>query len=103
MATNLAYTGSFVLTPLVLEEVLGYSEGRTGLLNIARPLAFAIAGPIAGSFAVRAGERTMGMLGASSVAVAMYLLSLVRPGTSDLFVVVALALSGIGLGPSPLR
>jgi len=98
MATNLAYTGSFVLTPLVLEEVLGYSEGRTGLLNIARPLAFAIAGPIAGSLAVRAGERTMGMLGASSVAIAMYLLSLVRPGTTDLFVVVALAMSGIGLG-----
>jgi EmrB/QacA subfamily drug resistance transporter len=98
MAVNMAYTGSFVLTPLLLEEVLGYSEGRTGLLNIARPLAFAIAGPIAGSWAVRAGERTMGLLGAGSVMASMLGLSVVRPGTSDLWVIGALALSGIGLG-----
>jgi EmrB/QacA subfamily drug resistance transporter len=98
MVTNMAYTGSFVLSPLVLEEVLGYSEGRTGLLNIARPLAFALAGPVAGAFAVRAGERTMGVVGAASVAASMLGLSLVRPGTGDLWIVAALTLSGVGLG-----
>jgi EmrB/QacA subfamily drug resistance transporter len=98
MASNLAYTGSFVLTPLLLEEVLRYSEGKTGLLNIARPLAFAVAGPIAGSWAVRAGERRMGMLGSGCILVAMLGLSLVKPGTSDLWVVSSLALSGVGLG-----
>jgi EmrB/QacA subfamily drug resistance transporter len=98
MTTNMAYTGSFVLTPLLLAEVLGYSEGRTGLLNIARPLAFALAGPIAGSWAVRAGERTMAAAGSLCVALAMAGLAAVRPGTSDAWVVGALALSGIGLG-----
>ena len=98
MATNMAYTGSFVLTPLLLAEVLGYAEGRVGLLNIARPLAFAVAGPIAGSWAVRAGERTMGVFGSLSVAAAMLGLAAVGPGTSDAWVVGALALSGIGLG-----
>lgn len=98
MASNLAYTGSFVLTPLLLEEVLHYSEGRTGLLNISRPLAFALAGPIAGSWAVRAGERRMGMVGAGCVMASMLGLSLVKPGTGDLFIVASLALSGIGLG-----
>jgi EmrB/QacA subfamily drug resistance transporter len=98
MATNMAYTGSFVLTPLLLAEVMGYSEGRTGLLNIARPLAFAMVGPIAGSWAVRAGERTMGVAGSLSVALAMAGLALVRPGTGDVWVVGALALSGMGLG-----
>ena len=43
--------------PLLLQNVLGYSESRTGLLSIARPLAFAIAGPLAGFVAVRIGER----------------------------------------------
>ena len=98
MATNMAYTGSFVLTPLLLGEVLGYSESHTGWLNVSRPLAFAIAGPIAGSWSVRAGERSLGMFGASCVLVSMFGLSVVRPGTSDLWVVGSLALSGIGLG-----
>ena len=86
MATNMAYTGSFVLTPLLLAEVLGYSEGRVGLLNIARPLAFALAGPIAGSWAVRAGERTMGAAGSLCVAWP-WCLAAVGPGTSDAWVV----------------
>ncbi|MHB8671970.1 MAG: MFS transporter, partial [Acidimicrobiales bacterium] len=35
---NLAYMGSFILTPLYLKEGFGYGETRVGLLSIARPL-----------------------------------------------------------------
>ena len=46
--TNFAYMGGFIITPLLLQKVLGYGEAKTGFLSIARPLTFAIAGPDCG-------------------------------------------------------
>ena len=40
--------GGAILTPLLLQNVLGYSETRTGLVSISRPLAFSLAGVLAG-------------------------------------------------------
>jgi EmrB/QacA subfamily drug resistance transporter len=98
--TNFAYMGGFVITPIFLESVFGYPETRVGGLMIARPLAFAIAGPLAGYVAVRVGERTSAIVGSGFVVASMLALSTVAPGTSDLVIVGALALSGIGLGCS---
>lgn len=98
--TNFAYMGGFVITPIFLESVFGYPETRVGGLMIARPLAFAIAGPLAGYVAVRVGERTSAVVGSTFVVASMVALSTVAPGTSDLVIVAALALSGIGLGCS---
>lgn len=98
--TNFAYMGGFVITPVFLESVFGYPETRVGGLMIARPLAFAIAGPLAGYVAVRIGERTSSVLGSAFVVASMVALSTVAPGSSDLVILGALALSGIGLGCS---
>jgi len=98
--TNFAYMGGFVITPIFLESVFGYPETRVGGLMIARPLAFAIAGPLAGYVAVRVGERTSAIVGSAFVVASMLALSTVAPGTSDLVIIGALALSGIGLGCS---
>lgn len=98
--TNFAYMGGFVITPLFLESVFDYPETRVGGLMIARPLAFAIAGPVAGYVAVRVGERASAIAGSAFVMASMLALSTVAPGTSDLVIVGALALSGIGLGCS---
>jgi MFS family permease len=100
MFTNFAYMGGFIMTPLLLQDVLGYGETRTGLLSISRPLLFAIAGPIAGYVAVRVGERNAGAFGALCVAASMIGMAQVSPNTSDLLIVGALGLSGIGLGAS---
>ncbi|GAF76675.1 unnamed protein product [marine sediment metagenome] len=97
---NFAYMGGFILTPLLLQNVLGYSETRTGLLSIARPLAFAISGPTAGFLAVKVGERTSTLVGTTALVASMIGLAQVGVGTSDLLVLGALALSGIGLGAS---
>jgi MFS family permease len=67
---------------------------------IARPLAFAIAGPLAGYVAVRVGERASAVVGSAFVVASMVALSSVAPGSSDLVILGALALSGIGLGCS---
>ena len=95
---NFAYMGGFILTPLLLEQVLGYGETRAGLLSIARPLAFSISGPLAGYFAVRVGERKAATFGTLAIVCSMFGMSLVSPSSSDLLIVVALALSGIGAG-----
>lgn len=97
---NFAYMGGFVITPLYLESVFDYPETRVGGLMIARPLAFAIAGPPAGYAAVKVGERTSAIVGAAFVVASMLALSTVEPGSSDLVIVGSLALSGIGLGCS---
>ena len=67
---------------------------------IARPLAFAIAGPLAGYVAIRVGERTSAVVGSAFVVASMIALSSVAPGSSDLVIIGSLALSGIGLGCS---
>jgi len=98
MAMNFAYMGGFIMTPLLLQEVLDYGETRTGLLSIARPLLFAIAGPVAGYVTIRVGERSAAVFGAVCVVVSMVGLAQVAPGVSDWLIVGALGLSGIGLG-----
>ncbi len=98
--TNFAYMGGFVITPIFLESVFDYPETRVGGLMIARPLAFAISGPLAGYVAVKVGERSSAVAGSAFVVASMIALSTVAPGSSDLVIVGALALSGIGLGCS---
>lgn len=95
-----AYMGGFIITPLFLDSVFDYSETRIGGLMISRPLAFAIAGPLAGYLAVKVGERTSATTGAVAVVASMVGLAMVAPGTTDLAIIAALALSGIGLGAS---
>ena len=98
--TNFAYMGGFIITPIFLGSVFGHPETRVGGLMIARPLAFAIAGPLAGYVAVRVGERTSAVVGSSFVVASMVALSTVGPGSSDLVLVGSLVLSGIGLSCS---
>lgn len=95
---NFAYMGGFIMTPLLLEQVLGYGETRAGLLSIARPLSFSISGPLAGFVAVRVGERSAATFGTLAIVASMLGMSLVSPVSSDALIVVALALSGIGAG-----
>jgi MFS family permease len=74
------------------------TAAATGLLVIARPLAFALAAPLAGLVTVRVGERIAGVTGALAVFASMLCWLLVEPGVSSWFLVLTLALSGIGLG-----
>ncbi|OWY62713.1 hypothetical protein B7486_56955, partial [cyanobacterium TDX16] len=92
--------GGFILTPLFLQEVLDFGEAKTGLISIARPLAFAISGPVAGYLAVRVGERQSAVVGGLAIAFSMIGMSMVGLDGSELLIASALALSGIGLGAS---
>jgi EmrB/QacA subfamily drug resistance transporter len=95
---NFAYMGGFFLTPFLLEDVLHYSESQTGFVSIARPLTFAITGPVAGWLATRTGERRNGVAGGLLIAGSMLLFCAITSSSSVLLVIAALALSGAGMG-----
>jgi MFS family permease len=96
--SQFAYMGGFILAPLLLGGPLfGYGEARIGFVMLPRPLAFSLVAPVAGYVAVRVGERFTAVGGTLAVAVSMAVFALVGHGDVGL-VVVALTLSGIGLG-----
>jgi EmrB/QacA subfamily drug resistance transporter len=97
---NFAYMGGFILTPLFLQHEMNYSESHSSLLLVARPLTFAIAGPLAGYMALRIGERLSAVIGMASLVASMIALAHLVPGDSDMLVIGALALSGAGMGAS---
>jgi predicted MFS family arabinose efflux permease len=98
--TNFAYMGGFIITPLFLQNEFHYDETHTGLLLIARPLTFAIAGPLAGYLTIAIGERVSAVGGALAVTASMIALAHVAPGSADIAIIFGLALSGVGMGMS---
>lgn len=95
---NFAYMGGFIITPLLLQDVLGFGEARTGFLSIARPLAFTLAGPAAGYLAVRTGERFNAVVGGAALVLSMLGLAVVANDSSELWIVFVLSLSGVAMG-----
>ena len=98
--TSFAYFGGFFLFPLLMEQVYGYSVSQVGFISVARPLLFAISAPIAGYMTVRTGERTATLFGTGALLLSMILFATLRPSAGLLIVLVALGLSGLGMGVS---
>ena len=99
-SSSFAYFGGFFLFPLLMEQVYGYSVSQVGFVSVARPLVFAISAPIAGYLTVRTGERAATLAGAGSLLVSMLVFATLSPSSGLWIVVIALALSGIGMGVS---
>ena len=97
-ALNGAYMGSFILTPLLLQNVLDFSETKTGLVSIARPFAFALAGPMAGAFALKVGARRAAATGSAAVVAALCLMATLGAGSTVPLIMATLALAGVGMG-----
>lgn len=95
---NFAYFGAFFLAPLLMELGYGFSYTKVGLVSIARPLCFAVCSPIAGYAAVRVGERTTAIVGSAALLGSLLLFAVLAPNTPLVVLLVALALSGIGMG-----
>lgn len=95
---NFTHMGGFILLPTMLDRVFGYGEARIGLLTISRPLGFSIAAPIAGYLAIKIGERSVAAGGCVCIVTSMLLLSTLDRSSSDVLIVVALAIGGAGLG-----
>ena len=97
------YMGGFILTPKLMAEVAGEGADTVALMMIPRPLTFAIAGPLAGMMAKRIAARTTVVAGLASLAVSLLAFAWVSPDPSTAVVVVALTLSGFGIGAAQPR
>lgn len=95
---NFAYFGGFFLSPLLLERGFGKSVIGAGAFVLGRPIAFAICSPIAGYVAVRVGERTSAVFGTICLTGSMVVFALLAPTSPDVVIVLALVLSGVGMG-----
>jgi MFS family permease len=98
--SSFAYFGGFFLFPLLMEQVYGYSVSQVGFLSVARPLLFAVSAPIAGYMTVRTGERTATLFGTVALLLSMILFATLGAGSGLLVILVALGLSGLGMGVS---
>src|SRR6266536_3009655 len=65
--SNFGYMGGFIITPLLMERIFGFTVAATSLAMICRPLSFSVSSPIAGYVAVRVGERRASVLGCALV------------------------------------
>ena len=98
--SNFGYMGGFIVTPLLMERVFGFTVAATSLAMICRPLSFSLSSPVAGYVAVRVGERRASVLGCALVVVSMACFALGASTESLPLVFGALVLSGLGLGAS---
>ena len=98
--SSFAYFGGFFLFPLLMEQVYGYSVSQVGFISVARPLLFAVSAPIAGYMTVRTGERNATLFGTCSLLLSMVLFATLGPTAGLAVILVALALSGLGMGVS---
>ncbi len=103
MLAQFSYLGAglfLVNDLLVSERGFGLSLSSASRATLARPIAFSLFGPIAGILAVRRGERLTASLGVGLVALSMGVL-LANGSTGPLIVlIVAIAISGIGMSMS---
>lgn len=97
------YMGGFILTPKMLAEVRGLQEDTIALMMVPRPLTFAIAGPVAGFLAHRVRARSTVVAGLLSLAGSLLVFALVADDPGTIVVVVALTLSGFGVGAAQPR
>jgi MFS family permease len=98
LALNFAYMGGFFLTPLFLERGLGYGVGEAGILQIARPLVFAVSAPLGGYLAGRFGKRPIALGGTGVLVASMWVFSSLTPRSAVVMAIGALALSGLAAG-----
>jgi MFS family permease len=96
--TNFSYMGGFFLFPILMERVYHYSETRAGLESTARPLMFSVMAPVAGYLAVKVGERLLVVVGALTLTASMLVFTQLGSNPSQVVILAALALSGVGIG-----
>jgi len=93
-----AYMGGFVVTPLLLEGVFGYSTTVIAFIMLPRPFAFGAASTAAGHLETRVGIRNLVMVGGTILGVALVGVAISASAMLVVGVILGIAFSGIGQG-----
>jgi MFS family permease len=96
--SHIPYMGTFFLSPFLLHDVLHYDNARTALALVPRPLANSLGSVAAGYVAVKLGERFSAVVGMGAMAGGLFVLAAVGAASSFGQVVLALVLTGVGMG-----
>lgn len=96
--TFIAMASNMFLIPFSLQDLIGHSAAKSGLLMMVVSLAILPIAPYAGSLADRYGVRLPAAAGLATITTAIFGMSQFSAGTSTIFVVAMLALYGIGAG-----
>lgn len=95
---QVAYQGGFVLIPLMLSQLYGYTATHISLLTIGRPLMWGLAGPLSAYLVARVGDRRVVVAGVLINVAACLALTRIGRGTSQIEIVALLGFAGVGVG-----
>ncbi len=98
LALGGAWTGSFVVTPILLEALFGYSATATSLISMCRTASIVVAAPLAARLGRRFGERRMLITSACVMVTGLLVLAEGASSLEIAIVVPALVLSGLAFG-----
>jgi len=93
-----AYMGGFLISPLLLEDLFGYTVSAVALVLLFRPLVYSISSPAGGRLATRVGERPMIISGSVLMAASMGAWSVAALLENIALVILGLVLSGLAMG-----
>lgn len=93
-----AYMGGFLITPLLLDSVFGYTVSAIALVLLFRPGVYSLMSPIGGRAAVRFGGRTMILIGSVGISVSMAMVAVAAGRSSLPWLIAGLVLSGAAIG-----
>jgi len=102
--TFMGLMGCMFITPIFIQNYLGYSVTKTGLLFIPMAMGMMIAAPIGGKLSTKIEPRYIVSFGLFLGAIAMFLFSGIdlKWTASDVMVRAFIMATGLGLGMSPL-
>jgi MFS family permease len=95
-----AYMGGFLIAPIFLNELFGYSVAAVALVLLFRPGAFSIFSPVGGRLARVAGERKMLIVGSILMSASMLTWVFAATHINLGLVILGLVLSGVAMGVS---
>jgi EmrB/QacA subfamily drug resistance transporter len=96
----MALFSSFLLVPMYLQMVKGYTPMHAGLISIPQVLMSGIMMPLAGKLFDKIGARLLAILGLCLVSGGLFQLSQISADTGSGYVIIALMLMGAGMGIS---
>jgi EmrB/QacA subfamily drug resistance transporter len=94
----ISMSGTIILMPFYLENVLGYDIQAVGFLLAIVPIALGITAPISGAMSDRYGTRPIAVLGLAILVVGFFAVSTLSPETTALGYVLRFLPIGVGIG-----
>jgi MFS family permease len=92
------WMGNFVMTPLLLQSVMGYSPGVTSLISVPRAAAITASAPVAGRLGGRYGERRLVIWSGVGLVVFLALFAIGAASTTLWLIIICLAATGWAFG-----